>query len=619
MTQKEIVIIAPNLKIAETANRVLEKNGNDCRVLIAGIDSLSEVSRQQAELGAVILIAFGMFAKIVRQSVSIPVIMVDIEEEDIIDAILYAATLGRRVAIMGFRKMVDAIFRIQPILRIDLIGIPTALPEDVPTVLQNHRDIDVLVGGHYQTEIAEKIGIKTVVIEPKEKEIEKAIFMARSYLAAEDKKTADEEFSLMESSVYAVMSVDCFGNIMALNKLAADYLGVSHLTAVSFTLDSVCPQLTRVTDAIANRRAYLNQIATVNNRTLLYHVEPIWKGTEIEGTTITFQDINTVIGSEISIRRKIINKENQVIYSFEDIIGGSRCLTRALTAALKYSRTDETVLILGETGTGKELFAQGIHRASLRKDRPFVAINCASLPESILESELFGYVKGAFTGATKEGKRGLFEVAHTGSIFLDEIGEISLALQGKLLRVLQERNIRRLGDDKQIPVDIRVIAATNKDLISMVREGKFRDDLYFRINVLCLEVPPLRQRERDILLLAKEFLEEASIRNKRKYYFSSEAEAALMQYRWPGNVRELQNFIRRATVTSETEKISQDVVLDYIQENRRLYCVKEETLHNPKAYTLEEALKLTGNNKKKAAELLGISRATLYRMIERRR
>jgi len=619
MTQKEIVIIAPNLKIAETANRALEKNGNDCRVLIAGIDSLSEVSRQQAELGAVIFIAFGMFAKIVRQSVSIPVIMVDIEEEDIIDAILYASKLGRRVGIMGFRKMVDAIFRIQPILRIDLIGIPTALPEDVPTVLQNHRDIDVLVGGHYQTEIAEKIGIKTVVIEPKKKEIEKAIFMARSYLAAEDKKTTDEEFSLMESSVYAVMSVDCFGNIMALNKLAADYLGVSHLTAVSFTLDSVCPQLTRVIDVIANRRAYLNQIATVNNRTLLYHVEPIWKGTEIEGTTITFQDINTVIGSEISIRRKIINKENQVIYSFEDIIGGSRCLTRALTAALKYSRTDETVLILGETGTGKELFAQGIHRTSLRKDRPFVAINCASLPESILESELFGYVKGAFTGATKEGKRGLFEVAHTGSIFLDEIGEISLALQGKLLRVLQERNIRRLGDDKQIPVDIRVIAATNKDLISMVREGKFRDDLYFRINVLCLEVPPLRQRERDILLLAKEFLEEASIRNKRKYYFSPEAEEALMQYRWPGNVRELQNFIRRATITSETEKISQDVVLDYIQENRRLYCVKEETLHNPKEYTLEEALKLTGNNKKKAAELLGISRATLYRMIERRR
>ena len=292
-------------------------------------------------------------------------------------------------------------------------------------------------------------------------------------------------------------------------------------------------------------------------------------------------------------------------------------MTQVLKLALKYSKVEETVLILGETGVGKELFAQGIHRASNRKDGPFVAINCASLPESILESELFGYVKGAFTGADREGKRGLFEYAHTGTIFLDEIGEISLSLQGKLLRVLQEHSIRRIGGENPIPVDIRVIAATNRNLIAMVREGKFRDDLYFRINVLGLRIPPLRQRKEDIVLLAEEFLSDASLRNSRNYYFTEAAKTVMMRYSWPGNIRELQNMVRRVTVISDTAKIDADVVEAYVEENQGL-CPANPKKDEKNPYTLEEALALAGNNKKRAAELLGVSRATLYRMLERK-
>ena len=246
---------------------------------------------------------------------------------------------------------------------------------------------------------------------------------------------------------------------------------------------------------------------------------------------------------------------------------------------------------------------------------PFVAVNCASLPESILESELFGYVKGAFTGASRDGKRGLFECAHTGTIFLDEIGEISPSMQGKLLRVLQEHSIRRIGAETPIPIDIRIIAATNRDLVSMVREGTFRADLYFRINVLGLCIPPLRQRQGDIILLADAFLSETSERAGRYLRFSSQAKAAMLRYDWPGNIRELQNMVRRVSVISDSDEIGPELVETYIQENRGLSAVGGSLRSR---YTLEEALALSGGNKLRAAELLGISRATLYRMLERK-
>ena len=288
---------------------------------------------------------------------------------------------------------------------------------------------------------------------------------------------------------------------------------------------------------------------------------------------------------------------------------------KAAVLALRYSKVDETVLIQGETGVGKEMFAQGIHRASRRRDMPFVAVNCASLPESILESELFGYVKGAFTGASRDGKRGLFECAHTGTIFLDEIGEISPSMQGKLLRVLQEHSIRRIGAETPIPIDIRIIAATNRDLVSMVREGTFRADLYFRINVLGLCIPPLRQRQGDIILLADAFLSETSERAGRYLRFSSQAKAAMLRYDWPGNIRELQNMVRRVSVISDSDEIGPELVETYIQENRGLSAAGGSLRSR---YTLEEALALSGGNKLRAAELLGISRATLYRMLERK-
>ena len=319
---------------------------------------------------------------------------------------------------------------------------------------------------------------------------------------------------------------------------------------------------------------------------------------------------------KVEMARRLQQLEKQVgqKYSFESILGKSKPIRMAVELARKVSVTDVPVLLTGETGTGKEVFAQAIHQHSSRAGKAFVAVNCSAFSKELLESEIFGHKAGAFTGALKE-KKGLFEEADQGTIFLDEIGEISPSMQGKLLRVLQEHSIRRIGAETPIPIDIRIIAATNRDLVSMVREGTFRADLYFRINVLGLCIPPLRQRQGDIILLADAFLSETSERAGRYLRFSSQAKAAMLRYDWPGNIRELQNMVRRVSVISDSDEIGPELVETYIQENRGLSAVGGSLRSR---YTLEEALALSGGNKLRAAELLGISRATLYRMLERK-
>lgn len=238
-------------------------------------------------------------------------------------------------------------------------------------------------------------------------------------------------------------------------------------------------------------------------------------------------------------------------YHFSDIIGNSREITAVIKHAVKFARSDLNILICGETGSGKELFAQSIHNESPRSSGPFVAINCATLPPALLESELFGYESGAFTGASKYGKRGLFEVAHKGTIFLDEIGELPLEIQPRLLRVIEEKEVRRLGGAGLIPVDVRVIAATNRDLGQMVAEKTFRADLFFRLNTLTLRIPPLRDRRDDIPAIALSFLQNA-LETSGLEHVRGDMEALLMRvlselrdYQWPGNVRELKNLVYR--------------------------------------------------------------------------
>lgn len=310
----------------------------------------------------------------------------------------------------------------------------------------------------------------------------------------------------------------------------------------------------------------------------------------------------------------------QQLSPIEGIIASSPEMLKICRTIEKVAPTDATTLLLGDSGTGKELVARALHSMSNRSDNMFVALNCAAIPDNLLESELFGYEKGAFTGATKQIK-GKIEYAEGGTFFLDEVGDLSIALQAKILRFLQERVIERVGGRQEIPVNVRVICATHRDLKSLIEQDVFREDLYYRISELTIRIPPLRERSGDALLLARIFLEKFTKQNGRPINgFNKEAQAAIGRYNWPGNVRELENKIKRAVIMAETNQIMvEDLELeDVIVSNDAPFVFNlRQARENAELNALRHVLALTNNNISQAAELLGVSRPTLYDLMNK--
>jgi two-component system response regulator HydG len=323
-----------------------------------------------------------------------------------------------------------------------------------------------------------------------------------------------------------------------------------------------------------------------------------------------------------------LREENRILkeiigdhFDSRNIIGKSPKMLGLLETTSKAASSEATVLITGESGTGKEMIAGAIHFNSPRKDHPFIKLNCAAISEGLLESELFGHEKGAFTGAIRR-REGRFRQAHQGSIFLDEISEMSLAMQAKLLRVIQEREFSRVGGEEVIFVDVRLIAATNKDLLNEVKNGNFREDLYYRLNVITLKVPPLRERKEDIPLLAEHFLKMFSQKNNKEISgFTPQAMDRIIRYAWPGNVREIMNTIESAVVLSNSAYLSEQDLpiisseMELIDHDREI--TAELPLDEVEKATILKILQTCGGNKSEAARRLGITRATLHKKLKR--
>ncbi|WP_134685718.1 sigma-54 interaction domain-containing protein [Brevibacillus migulae] len=374
------------------------------------------------------------------------------------------------------------------------------------------------------------------------------------------------------------------------------------------------------------------------DRHVLINTAPVRKNGEIIGALSIEQDITELVRlnqelADTTAHLQTLKQEMSRFQAGDDpfftIKGHSAAIQAAIQTAKKVAQTDATVLLFGESGVGKELFAQAIHQASRRRDQPFVAINCAAIPAALFESELFGYQGGSFTGAEKKGKPGKLELAHGGTLFLDEIGELPLELQVKLLRALQERKFYRVGGTEPITVNTRIVAATNRDLEEMVAQGRFREDLFYRLNVFSLEIPPLRERKEDILELVQIFIHEYSITHEQPVpRISPEVMQMLYDYAWPGNIRQLRNVMERLSILQEggvillehlpasiraerTERQHEPLTPLSLSAPRLMPFLPEENKMNEKERILA-ALERTYGNKKAAADMLGISRGTLY-------
>ena len=423
---------------------------------------------------------------------------------------------------------------------------------------------------------------------------------------------------ILDNSEDAVMAVDESGRVLEANNQAYRLYHLAFLKEwKGQSVEKINDALTFIGSRKSPCRDGDEELVTLDGQRYMVKYRLISGETSAIGTLITTSAASKILQEERQIRRGLVRRGLAAKYSFRDIIAVSDSMRSRVEIAKQFSQANNSnVLITGETGTGKELFAHSIHAASGRNSQPFVAVNCATLPGNLLESELFGYEPGAFSGASREGKVGLFEQAHRGTIFLDEIGEIPVSLQAKLLRVLQEKEIRRVGSTTVIPVDVRVIAATNLDLQQQIAKGRFRSDLLYRLNALEIHIPPLRERPTDILpLLEHQMCILSAELGKAAPALTADAREVLCRYDWPGNVRELRNVCERLVVLSNGRPVDAAYLRElHMFQERHAAAPAGTVLSAPGGTTLVLPPTI---RKKDLAKELGVSRTTLWRMTKR--
>ncbi len=439
-----------------------------------------------------------------------------------------------------------------------------------------------------------------------------------------------DEASLLETMLAApdelIVVVNQNGYIENMSQAYGDFLGIQVQNAVGRHVTEVIEN-TRMDIVVKTGVPETGETQDIHGEKMIATRIPIRKNGMVIGAygrvlvrntreLHMLHDKLSSIEMELNMYKRTFEKINTAKYTVDDIIGDCSIMQDLKDSVRKVAKTNSNVLIMGESGTGKELFAHSIHAGSMRRKAPFVCVNCGSIPEQLIESELFGYEEGAFTGARKGGKIGLFPAAHGGTIFLDEIGELPLSMQVRLLRVLQDREIQRVGSNVREKVNVRVVAATNRNLYQMVKKGEFRSDLYYRLNVVTLHLPLLRERKEDLPLLIQMILSKISKKESLgAIEISREAMDHLLRYDWPGNVRELENVLERAiNFTDAGEKIKAKNLPERITGSMVSQTVMplKELMENTEKDAIKDALLRCRNCKAKAANELGISRTTLY-------
>ncbi|MGI5174348.1 sigma 54-interacting transcriptional regulator [Treponema sp. OMZ 840] len=475
---------------------------------------------------------------------------------------------------------------------------------------------EVFVGGLTVCRFCEDVGFSYVHVKTSvhaiESAIDEAIAAGRSLEMSVSR--ANLLATLLNNAQDAIVAVNADGTVIASNRVAAVLFGED---LKGGSIEKVYPQVNWC-DAISKNNR-IEMVQTVRGQYMLVVQQPI-SGI---GVLLTFQNIERLQRVEQKIRTELAHKGLVAKYTFQNILTQNFRMQALVAKAHRYSQVDESVLLIGETGSGKELFAQSIHNSSRRHGNPFVAINCAALPENLLESELFGYVEGAFSGARRGGKIGLFELAHGGTIFLDEIGEMSINLQAKLLRVLQEKEIRKLGGDTNIPVDVRIISATNVNISEKVSRGLFRIDLFYRISLLSIRLLPLREHMDDIPVLFEWFVKHyCDKHNFRIPHILPEAYEILNQYSWPGNIRELRNYAERLAILNSAAVVGKEQILELdinatsVDNFNEVHAKSFLSPVSDTEKTLRKQLRISGLSQEDFAKSLGISRTTLWRRMQ---
>ncbi|MFM0265242.1 propionate catabolism operon regulatory protein PrpR [Paraburkholderia sediminicola] len=615
----------------------------DLRIVSHGFeDAVHEIDAVGAGRPDVV-IAGGSNGAYLKTRVSVPVVLIGPTGFDVMHALARARRDGAKVALVTHGETPDEVRRFIAAYGIDVTFASYQSAQDAESVVLDLRDrgVDAVVGPGLIADLAANAGMGAVFLYSRAS-VRAAFDTALEVAQATRRETVRRQRldNLLQHLRDGVVALDAQGRVEAMNQRLASVLGIDAAQAVGRALLELAPDLAgSLPDADGDT------FCTVRGASYVVHRGPLASSSSAAGTVLTFQESRAVERLDRTLRSRQRVQQFSARYQLGDIVGVSDSIERVRTLVQRYAKSDATVLILGESGTGKEMVAQSMHQLSARRDFAFVAINCGAFPEALLESELFGYEEGAFTGARKGGKAGLIEVAHRGTLFLDEIAEMPLSLQSRLLRVLQEREVVRLGSTEPTRVDIRVVAATHRALTAGIETGSFRADLYYRLNILSIALPPLRERPADLLPLAVELLLQAASREPRLTARLPDADAArrvlaslsepLKRYTWPGNVRELQNVIERIAVeladadtstdsngaaeTLFTREILRTVAPEIFEQphtrTKKAALTLRERSRHVEADEIRAALAACDGDRDAVCQALGISKTTLWRKL----
>lgn len=621
---KDILILSSSTDFTQKFSNLLKKKNLSYPIFESTGNKTIEIARQFVEEGTKIIITRGKNLDLLRQNINTILIDVRYTYEDMYFSLIKAKQYSNKIACIGFDLAYDVATRFKNISKENFLLIKPDSVSAIDRAVKKYSDagIEVFIGGITVANAAKKYGVRNVMIEVDETSLEIALNEAISMLnfQLERRKHYETIHQILNSTTEGIIGIDQYSQISYINEKAKKFITDEN---DNLLIDEIV-NLSSVKNTIKQGTAAYNELLEIGNNSFVLSSRPLKIDNNIFGAVVSIQKSDYVQSAEKEIRKKLNAKGHIAKKNFSDIIGKSKILTATIEKAKKFAKSDSTILITGPSGAGKEIFAQSIHNYSNRRSEPFVAINCAALPKSVLESELFGYVKGAFTGARPEGKAGIFELAHNGTVFLDEVGETSQDIQAKLLRVIQEKEIIRIGDDKVIPVNVRIISATNKNLLERIEKNEFREDLYYRLCVLELKLPSLNERSEDIPLLVKHFITSTAPDIK----ITNEALLLLGSLPYNGNIRHLQNTVERLIVMCDNNIIDDYLVAEVLdlksnssEKNFIQSFSEKQNDTTPEIIKIEnqlirDALKKYNGNKTKVAKELGMSYTTLWRRLK---
>jgi Transcriptional regulator containing PAS, AAA-type ATPase, and DNA-binding domains len=561
------VITSPSRQFTQMARSVTWEMRFEAEIIEAVLDEAVEKVRAFiADKEVTAIITRGGTAQMLREAVDIPLLNARVNDFDVLSALKRASAYSPKIAyLLSAVDRIDELPGVSDFLQITPKQFPFQSEAEIAKVIHNARreGFEVFVSGSGKVyDRCAALGMHCEIVNTSRRTMRDIVMQAQ---LLQEVKTREVETSMKIQATFdilpqGVLFLDTDHAVVLGNKAALSLLRNLRPELLGYRIDEYI-QDDDVTTAIFEQRSNARRVLHIAGKMVLLHSQPVWVRKEFIGTVLTIQLASELEKQEQTLRRQshAIGMVAKARFPELEVTAESASMRSCLKLALEYAKTGHTVLIEGESGTGKEMLAQSMHNASSRKAQPFVAINCAALPQSLLESELFGYEGGAFTGAKRGGKPGYFELAHRGTLFLDELGLIPMHVQVQLLRVLQERQVLRVGGQRMIPVDVRIIAATNTDLMEAVAAGSFRQDLFYRMHVLHLRVPPLRHRKEDIRALVKLYMNKYS---KELGFRLAGCDQSLLKdfeaYAWPGNVRELANYIMRLVLCARSGELTRD-------------------------------------------------------------